>query len=159
MKGIDFLKKATINSADFERYAEQARNYAKKSVFPTITEYNALDDFKGTYSGSGKLKASVTSGQGTLPVAEAKVEVFTLYNGERLLIYTDRTNSSGIAEGIILPALPTELSENYETAEKSGVEYFVTVKHKSFEDVIDIPIKIYNKIESILPVNLVPVLR
>ena len=89
----------------------------------------------------------------------AEVEVFSVFNGERLLIFTDRTESSGIVDNIVLPALPTELSENYETAEKSGVEYFVTVKHKSFEDVIDIPIKIYNKIESILPVNLVPVLR
>ena len=152
------MEKLSISSADFKKYAEQARNYAKKSVFPVMATVNGdvLQEFKGTYSGNGKLKVSVTSGQGSLPVQLAEVEVF---NGERLLIFTGRTDSSGIVDNIVLPALPTELSENYETAEKSGVEYFVTVKHKSFEDVIDIPIKIYNKIESILPVNLVPVLR
>ena len=155
------MKKLSMSSADFKKYAEQARNYAKKSVFPVMATVNGdvLEEFKGTYSGNGKLKVSVTSGQGSLPVQLAEVEVFSVFNGERLLIFTDRTDSSGIVDNIVLPALPTELSENYETAEKSGVEYFVTVKHKSFEDVIDIPIKIYNKIESILPVNLGPVLR
>ena len=164
MKGFDYLNKAIINPAEFERYAEEARAFAKKSVFPVMAEYNtvnanSLDEFKGTYSGRGTLKVQVTSGQGTLPVPLANVEVFTVYNGERLLIFSDRTDQSGIVESIILPALPTELSENYETAENSGTEYLVNVKHASFEEKIDVPIKIYNGIESILPVNLIPVLR
>lgn len=160
MKGIVCLKNFTFSSKDFEKYAEQARAYARKSAFPVMAVNKSLnEEFMNTYSGSGKLKVSVTSGQGTLPVQLANVEVNTIFNGEKLLLFSGKTDSSGIVKNTVLPALPTELSENYETAENSGIEYFVNVKHASFQEVIDAPIKIYNEIESILPVNLIPILR
>ncbi len=158
------MESEKISKAELDKYIAEARAYAKKAVLPIkvvskTVGTNLPEELFKEYSGGGTLKVQVTSGQGTLPVENALVEIASIFDGNRILIFSGKTNTSGIVDGVLLPALPTELSENFETAADSGIEYLVSITHAAFDSAVDVPIKIYNGIESILPVNLIPILR
>lgn len=108
--------------------------------------------------GQGLLKVQVFSAKGAFPVENASVIVKQGDKNSSHIIFSGVTDKSGIVEGIKLPALAESLSQNYETAENSGTDYLVSVRHPNFLPVNDRVVTAYDTIETILPVLMYPVL-
>ena len=76
--------------------------------------------------------------------------------GGRVPLYRRRTDSSGIADGFILPAKPFYESQSPSTAAESMANYVVSVSHPSYETVTDLPVGVFIGTKTILPVVLTP---
>lgn len=114
------------------------------------------DDFINEYQGRGSLKVQTSVAQEAFPIRDAFVEVSLIYKGKRYTIYRDVTNSSGIVNEIVLPTRLSAATQNPETASLGEPEYLVSVYHPGFDEVIDCPVVIHDRIETILPVSLNP---
>ena len=114
------------------------------------------DEYIGQYPGRGSLKIQVSVARDAFPVEGVLVDVSSVVNGMRYSLYSDTTDSSGIVNEIVLPTLPASSSQNPETAGKGEAEYLVSLFHPAFKEVIDCPVKVLDRIETILPVTLTP---
>ena len=97
----------------------------------------------------GVLRVQVSTALGAFPVNRALV-------GGRGPLYRRRTDSSGIADGFILPAKPFYESQSPSTAAESMANYVVSVSHPSYETVTDLPVGVFIGTKTILPVVLTP---
>lgn len=133
---------------------------------PTPTQTNntpadtndAFRQFLLAHPGRGTLKVQVTTGDGTFPVPQARVEVQRRFGDASRLLFKNVTDISGITDNMVLPALPVSYSQSAATARNSGTEYWVSVYHPSYLP-FEMPISIYDGIETILPVALDPYMR
>ena len=123
-------------------FMRQALAFAERAQPPSVAE---------AFPAKGTLRVQVSVADGAFPVANAVVAVLA---GETVL-YRVETDSSGIAEGITLPARDRALSGAENTAAQSGAAYTVTVEHDGFLPVTR-EIEIYADTESLLPVELIP---
>ena len=119
----------------------------------TESEYDA---FVRTHPGRGSLRVQVSTARGTFPVPGAVVEVTRSFDGVRRILYSALTNNSGVVEHMVLPTLPADYSWQESTAENSGTVYEVSVYHPSFTPLQNNSVELYDKIETILPVALQP---
>lgn len=71
----------------------------------------------------------VSAAQGIFPIPGASVEVYRDFGAVRETFYSGVTDSSGIADRILLPALPASLGLSSDTAGISGTAYTVAVSH------------------------------
>ena len=62
--------------------------------------------FRSAHPEQGSLRVQVSSGRELFPVPGAEVEVYRDFGTVRETFHTGVTDSSGIVEGILLPALP-----------------------------------------------------
>ena len=85
------------------------------------------DEYIGQYPGRGSLKIQVSVARDAFPVEGVLVDVSSVVNGT-----------------------------NPETAGKGEAEYLVSLFHPAFKEVIDCPVKVLDRIETILPVTLTP---
>lgn len=143
----------TFDDANQERYANG--NNAVDNTRNGAIRQRIIEQ----YPNIGTLRVQVSTGRGSFPVKGALVEVALNYDGKHYVIYRNQTNESGIVSDLLLPANPTAESQSSATAGGSGVDYLVSVTHPSFADQNDLYATIYNKVGSILNVDLVPVLR
>ncbi|MBE6989526.1 MAG: hypothetical protein E7426_02105 [Ruminococcaceae bacterium] len=120
---------------------------------------SAYELFQRAHPGRGKLRVQVSTARGTFPVPGALVEVTRDFGGVRRMLYKNTTNTSGIVERLVLPALPADYSQYEPTAGNSGTEYQVSVYHPAFVPLVDSTVEIYDRIETILPVALQPLAR
>ncbi len=104
----------------------------------------------------GVLRVQVSTALGAFPVNRALVEVAVMLGGGRVPLYRRRTDSSGIADGLILPAKPFYESQSPSTAAESMANYVVSVSHPSYETVTDLPVGVFIGTKTILPVVLTP---
>ena len=147
---------------ELQMYINQAMEYASRAQRPITRESEFYEDgdiyerFLREHTGKGTLKIQVSAGQAIFPLDNTIVEIKKNYGGEEMLFYKDTTDISGIIENLTLPTLPTEFSQSSVTAPESGTEYFVSVYNPSFAEKNNMPIKIYDKIETILPIILQP---
>ena len=136
---------------------QEQNNYAAQPALtgesPFKPEY---DEFLMNYPGRGSLKVQVSVARDAFPVEGVFVEVSSIVNGKRYSLYHDITDSSGIVNEIVLPALPGSASMSPETAGQGEAEYFVSAFHPAFREIIDCPVKVLDRIETILPVTLTP---
>ena len=116
-----------------------------------------LQPFLEGNPGRGTLRVQVSTARGAFPVNRALVEVAVMLGGGRVPLYRRRTDSSGIADGFILPAKPFYESQNPGTAGDSVASYEVSVSHPSYEAVTDLPAGVFIGTKTILPVALTPV--
>ena len=116
-----------------------------------------LQPFLEGNPGRGTLRVQVSTARGAFPVNRAVVEVAVMLGGARVLLYRKRTDSSGIADGFILPAKPSYESQSPGTAGGSMANYVVSVSHPSYEAVTDLPAGVFIGTKTILPVALTPV--
>ena len=107
----------------------------------------------------GSLRVQVSTAYGAFPVNRALVEVAVMLSGARVLLYRKRTDSSGIADGFILPAKPSYESQSPGTAGDSVASYVVSVSHPSYEAVTDLSAGVFIGTKTILPVVLTPATR
>ena len=115
-----------------------------------------LRPFLDSTPGRGALRVQVTTAGGAFPVARALVEVAVILNGVRIPLYRRRTDSSGIADGFLLPARPFAQSQRPDTAGDSAIDYAVSVSHPAYLGVSDLPAGVFIDTKSILPVALTP---
>ena len=125
------------------------KNEIENEESPFKPEYLTYID---EYTGRGTLKIQVSVADGSFPLKGAAVNVAKLLNGHRYLLYSDTTDLSGIVNELVLPALPREDSLKPETA-NGGAEYLVSIFHPSFKDIIDCPVTVYDKVETIFPAS------
>lgn len=141
-----------------EYYKNEAMKYAKLSLPPPVQNTNNLDeDFISEHSGTGTLKIQVAAARGAFPIENAKVIIDRRTENERIVLYEKTSDSSGIVDDIILPALPAVFSQTESTAENSGTVYYVSVNHPSYLPVDSVRIKIYDAVNTILPIVLEPI--
>ncbi len=117
---------------------------------PEYQEY--IDENKGR--GSLKIQASVA--QDAFPIKDVFVDVSMIYKGKRYSLYNDTTDSSGIINEIVLPSKLSAESRDPQTAPDSEAQYLISAYHPGFEAIVDCPVNIYDRIETILPISLNP---
>lgn len=133
---------------------------------PTVTENNIMQEdtneafrqFLLAHPGRGTLKVQVTTGDGNFPVPQARVEVMHRFGDKMRLLFKNVTDISGISDNMVLPALPVSYSQTAATAHDSDTEYVVSVYHPSYIP-FEMPVSLYDGIETILPVALEPYVR
>ena len=62
--------------------------------------------FRNAHPEQGSLRVQVSAAQGIFPIPGASVEVYRDFGAVREMFFTGVTDASGIAEKILLPALP-----------------------------------------------------
>lgn len=125
---------------------------------PQTDTNDAFRQFLLAHPGRGTLKVQVTTGDGTFPVPQARVEVSQRFGDASRLLFKNVTDISGISDNMVLPALPASYSQAAATARNSGTEYTVSVYHPSYIP-FEMPVSVYDGIETILPVALEPYVR
>ena len=115
-----------------------------------------FEEFVNSHPGRGSLKVQVSAAKQSFPVKNVFVDVAYVLNGMRYSLYNDVTDTSGIVNEIVLPSCSGSENNSPETAGKSDVVYFVSVYHPAFEEIVDYPVTIQDRIETILPVALEP---
>ena len=118
---------------------------------PEYEEYIRL------YPGRGRLKVQLSVARGAYPIRNAMVDVAQIYNGVRYSLYNDVTDISGIADNMVLPAKSIGTTLNSDGEALPEAEYIVTVFHPDFKEVTDCRVIVHDRIETILPLSLVPV--
>lgn len=114
------------------------------------------EEFIDKFKGRGSLKIQVSVADEAFPVKGVFVDVALVYGDKRFSIYHDVTDSSGIVNEIVLPSAQASENLNPETAGKNEASYLVSLYHPAFAEVIDTPVVIQDRIETILPVSLSP---
>ena len=123
-------------------------------VSPFVPEYQ---DYISSYPGRGTLKVQISAAYEAFPVNGVEVDVAVIHNGVRYLLYSDRTNSSGIVDNMVLPTRPVDTVLAPKTSDSDEAQYLVSLCHPSFQSVIDKVVTVYDRIETILPLSLTPV--
>ena len=120
---------------------------------PFKTEF---EPYLNAHPGRGSLKVQVSAAGQSFPVKNVFVEVAVRDGGTRYSLYHDVTDASGIVNAIVLPACSGSDNNRPETAGKDDAVYLISVFHPAFEEVIDFPVTVQDKTETILPVVLQP---
>ncbi len=110
--------------------------------------------FRGAHPEQGSLRVQVSSGRGLFPVPGAEVEVYRDFGAVRETFYTGVTDNSGIAEGILLPALPAAWGRSADTAGISGTAYSVAVRHERYAHREQEQVLVFPRVETLLSVSL-----
>ena len=114
------------------------------------------EEYIRSYPGRGTLKVQISVARGAFPLKNVLVDVSQIYNGVRYSLYHDVTDSSGIVNEIVLPSCAAADNNSPETAGKNDVTYLVSVYHPAFKEVVDFPVTVQDRVETILPVALEP---
>lgn len=114
------------------------------------------EEYIRNYPGRGTLKVQVSVARGAYPVKNVMVDVSQLYDGVRYSLYNDVTDISGIVDNMVLPARSLSSDLNAEGKGLPEAEYHITVFHPDFEEISDCAVVIHDKIETILPLSLIP---
>lgn len=112
--------------------------------------------FRSAHPEQGSLRVQVSAAQGIFPIPGAAVEVYRDFGPLREIFYSGTTDASGIADRILLPALPVGLGLSSDTAGISGTAYEVSVSHPDYREPDRQQVLIFPRIESVLSVTLPP---
>ena len=115
-----------------------------------------FESYINSHPGRGSLKVQVSAANQSFPVKNVFVDVAVVDNGIRYSLYHDVTDESGIVNEIVLPSCLGSDNNSPETAGKSDVTYLISIFHPDFREIIDFPVTIQDRIETILPVALEP---
>lgn len=142
------------SAKELDYYKSQAKAYAASAKTEEPVQPLTREEFMRDFPGKGTLKVQVTYGSGTLPVSNATVHITSLYDGKLYDLFNGVTDTSGILENITLPAAEFENTNDYSTSYEKSAVYRVSVFHPDFVPIDNMPIIIYDGIETILPVTL-----
>ncbi len=115
-----------------------------------------VEEFMRAHPGRGMLRVQAGTARGTFPIKDALVRVSKVMGGTVQDFYRGTTDESGILEGMTLPTMPGGLSQNSVTAGESGTDYLVFVEHPDYVPQNAQRVTLYDKVETILRVLLVP---
>lgn len=138
---------------------EMARGTGESiSNFP-VPEYATIEEFEAGNRGGGSLEFRVFAAREAMPIENAYVTVSTRINGEDREMFNARTNSSGETGTRILPAPSRELSQQADNAVQPFALYDATVEKDGYVKVILRDIPIFDGIQSIQSVAMIPELQ
>ncbi len=115
---------------------------------------SALQELK-TLTGTGTLRVQVSLAKGAIPVEGATVLVSTVEETPAVLAHLT-TNQSGLTEQISLPAPSSDFSQIPDSGVRPYSVYNIKIQYPGYytEEAINVPI--FDKINSIQPVALIP---
>lgn len=152
------VKPVILNKDNIED--ENENNVDNKDVTDNVTKEdeellnkNSKNEENENLDGSGRLKIQAFAADGVYPVVAANVKVYK--KGFSYPYFEGYTDSSGIIESIVLPAplgIATDLPPEIEPFSK----YDIIITHPKFvtKKYLDVPI--FNNINSIQTVQLIP---
>jgi hypothetical protein len=130
--------------------------FQKQKGGTTMAQIEPITWFRNAHPEQGSLRVQVSAAQGIFPIPGASVEVYRDFGTLRETFYSGVTDSSGIADRILLPALPASLGLSSDTAGISGTAYTVAVSHPDYHCPEHQQVLVFPCIESVLAVTLPP---
>ena len=115
-----------------------------------------FENYINAHPGRGSLKVQVSAANQSFPVKNVFVEVAVMDGAMRYSLYQDVTDEAGIVNEIVLPTCPASDNNSPETAGKGDTVYLISVFHPAFAEVVDFPVTVQDRTETILPVALEP---
>ena len=115
---------------------------------------NNYKEFLNENKGRGILNIRAYSASSAIPIEGLKITISTVINNEKIIFFQGITNSSGIINNIVLPAPNTNSDDEViPDACKYDIEANYQGETQYFK------VKIYNGIQVIQNINIVPRLR
>ncbi|MBD5128746.1 MAG: hypothetical protein HDT43_02300 [Ruminococcaceae bacterium] len=118
--------------------------------------YDDYDDFVKRNIGRGTMLFRVYTAQEALPIMGARCVISKKIGGEMRELCSLITDSSGQTRAETLPAPSKELSQSYENSVQPFALYDATVTKKDYADVILRDIPVFDGVQSIQRVAMVP---
>ncbi len=112
-----------------------------------------LTNFLDSDYGRGTLKVQTFAADGVFPIGNARVVVFKSAGGKNYLLYDKLTDSNGFVEDLILPAPRADEVQRQNIPSGS---FSILVEHPNYLRALFPSITVYDGVESIKPVFLVP---
>lgn len=125
------------------------------SNFPVST-YSTYEEFEAANTGGGSLVFMVFTARDALPVKGAAITVTTRIDGEPHEMFTATTNNSGETPAKNLPAPSKELSQDFDNEIQPFSLYDATVSRDGFTRVILRDIPVFDGVQSIQRVAMIP---
>ena len=125
------------------------------SDFP-VPEYSDLDEFESSNAHGGTLEFQVFAAREALPIENALIVVTTRINGKPSEMFSVTTDNSGETGARILPAPSKSLSQDADNDIQPFALYDATVEKKGYAKVILRDIPIFDGVQSIQRVAMIP---
>lgn len=125
---------------------------------PLEPRYNETDEENSSpdESGTGYIKAEVTTGGGAVPIENAVVLITKKENGKTYLLKMLISDDSGSTETVALPAPNVAFSETPDPSEKPFADYYISTYADGFYAENDMEVPVFSGVKSIQPVALIP---
>ncbi len=142
----DIIETVTANT-------DPTRNFDRKPIIETT--YKNYDDFLTQNAKTGKLRVQTYASEQVFPIQNARVIVEKEFEDGNHIFKEIFTDIDGVAENIILPTKDKNLSLS-----PGGVipfsTYNIKVSHPQFKPIIFHNVPIFDTIESLQPVAMLP---
>lgn len=123
---------------------------------PLEPRYSGDEDEKPDVSGTGYIKAEVTTGRGAVPIENAVVLITKKENGKTYLLKMLISDESGSTETVALPAPNVSFSETPDPTEKPFANYYISAYADGFYAENDMEVPVFSGVKSIQPIALIP---
>lgn len=118
--------------------------------------YDSLEEFERKNTGKGSIQFKVYTAREAMPIAEAKCVISKKIGGTARKLQTLITDSSGQTPPETLPAPSRELSQSFENTVQPFSLYDASIKKDGFADVILRDIPVFDGVQSIQNVSMIP---
>lgn len=118
--------------------------------------YSGETDEALDQSGTGYIKAEVTTGGGAVPIENAVVLITKKDGGKTYLLKMLITDESGSTETVALPAPSAAFSETPTPEEKPFADYSISAYAEGFYAENDMEVPVFSGVKSIQPIALIP---
>ena len=123
---------------------------------PLEPRYCGNEDETPDVSGTGYIKAEVTTGGGAVPIENAVVLITKKENGKTYLLKMLISDESGSTETVALPAPNVSFSETPDPTEKPFANYYISAYADGFYAENDMEVPVFSGVKSIQPIALIP---
>lgn len=120
-------------------------------------EYESYDEFKKKNSGRGTMVFRVYTAHESLPISGAECVISKRFGAEAQVLCTLTTDSSGQTRTEALPAPSKELSQSFSNNVQPFALYDATVSKPDYADVELKDIPVFDGVQSIQRVSMIPV--
>ncbi|MGN1137305.1 MAG: hypothetical protein ACI4SF_13935 [Oscillospiraceae bacterium] len=118
--------------------------------------YSGETDETPDESGTGYIKAEVTTGGGAVPIENAVVLITKKDGGKNYLLKMLITDESGSTETVALPTPNASFSETPSPEEKPFADYYISAYAEGFYAENDMEVPVFSGVKSIQPIALIP---
>ncbi|MGN0603973.1 MAG: hypothetical protein ACI4I2_08345 [Oscillospiraceae bacterium] len=147
-------KKAPAESGNFQgNYNSKPFSDMNDALEP---RYSGETDEAPDESGTGYIKAEVTTGGGAVPIENAVVLITKKDGGKTYLLKMLITDESGSTETVALPAPSASFSETPSPEEKPFADYYISAYAEGFYAENDMEVPVFSGVKSIQPIALIP---
>ncbi len=122
--------------------------YGGEVYLNEVNDKRDMEKFLEDNNKAGLLKVSVTTGRGAVPIADSRLYVTKMIDGDRVIFHKGIADKSGDFEDVVLPAPSMEGSFKKDGTLPYEV-YDVKIERPNFETVYIYGIPVYEGIKSI----------